>query len=117
MPVVMVALILSCTANSKENSEQRLPKTTVKELPVVELAPQTTSLHREYVGNINAIRNVEIYARVKGYLEEIYVDEGQEVRKGQVLFRINDEEYQAELAKAKANLQSAIAEAKAAARC
>ena len=114
MPVVMVALILSCTANSKENSEQRLPKTTVKELPVVELAPQTTSLHREYVGNINAIRNVEIYARVKGYLEEIYVDEGQEVRKGQVLFRINDEEYQAELAKAKANLQSAIAEAKAA---
>lgn len=114
MPVVMVALILSCTANSKENSEQRLPETTVKELPVVKLSPQTTSLHREYVGNINAIRNVEIYARVKGYLEEIYVDEGQEVRKGQVLFRINDEEYQAEMAKAKANLQSAIAEAKAA---
>ncbi len=81
---------------------------------MIQLTPQKTELHREYVGNINAIRNVEIYARVKGYLEEIYVDEGQEVRKGQVLFRINDEEYQAELAKAKANLQSAIAEAKAA---
>jgi len=112
--VVMVALILGCTANSKENTEQTISKTTVKELPAVELTPQTTSLHREYVGNINAIRNVEIYARVKGYLEEIYVDEGQKVRKGQVLFRINDEEYEAERARAKANLQSAIAEAKSA---
>jgi membrane fusion protein (multidrug efflux system) len=41
------------------------------------------------------------------------VDEGHYVRKGQVLFKTNDEEYIAELAKARANLESAIAEAKA----
>ncbi len=114
LPLLLTVLILGCTANSKENSEKGASKSILKEIPVIELAPQKTNLHREYVGNINAIRNVEIYARVKGYLEEIYVDEGQEVRKGQILFRINDEEYQAELAKAKANLQSAIADAKAA---
>jgi membrane fusion protein, multidrug efflux system len=112
--LALVSLLIGCNASSKENSEQSIPKTTIQEVPVIELTPQKTDLHREYVGNINAIRNVEIYARVKGYLEKIYVDEGQEVRKGQTLFKINDEEYQAELAKAKANLQSAIAEAKAA---
>ncbi|MCE7058674.1 efflux RND transporter periplasmic adaptor subunit [Dyadobacter sp. CY343] len=86
----------------------------IRTIPVTELKPQNTKLHREYVGDIHAVRNVEIYARVKGYLEEVYVDEGKEVRKGQTLFRINNEEYEAQLAKAKANLQSAIAEAKGA---
>jgi membrane fusion protein (multidrug efflux system) len=51
---------------------------------------------------------------VKGYLEEVYVDEGKEVKKRTDAFRINNEEYEAQLAKAKANLQSAIAEAKGA---
>src|SRR5690606_26376185 len=41
------------------------------------------------------------------------VDEGHYVREGQVMFKTNDEEYTAELAKASANLESAIAEAKA----
>ncbi len=86
----------------------------IRTIPVTELKPQKTDLHREYVGDIHAVRNVEIYARVKGYLEQVYVDEGKEVRKGQILFRINNEEYAAQLAKAKANLQSAIAEAKGA---
>ena len=105
---------MGCSANSKENATKNFSKSTIQELPVIELAAQTTDLHREYVGDINALQNVEIYARVKGYLEEIYVDEGQKVRKGQTLFRINDEEYEAERARAKANLQSAIAQAKAA---
>jgi membrane fusion protein (multidrug efflux system) len=112
--LMLGVLIMGCSANSKENSTDELSKTAVQEFPVIKLSPKTTDLHREYVGNINALRNVEIYARVKGYLEEIYVDEGQKVRKGQVLFRINDEEYEAERARAKANLQSAIAEAKGA---
>ena len=72
-----------------------------------------TNLYREYVADIQAIQNVELRARVQGFLEKIYVDEGQVVRKGQILFKINDEEYRAELAKANANLESAIAEAKA----
>jgi membrane fusion protein (multidrug efflux system) len=86
----------------------------IRTIPVTQLKPQKTDLHREYVGDIHAVKNVEIYARVKGYLEQVYVDEGKEVRKGQILFRINNEEYEAQLAKAKANLQSAIAEAKGA---
>jgi membrane fusion protein (multidrug efflux system) len=100
-----------CTSKGEGNVNN---ETSIPTIPVTELVPQKTEVHREYVGDIHAIRNVEIYARVKGYLEEVYVDEGKEVKKGQVLFRINNEEYQAQLASAKANLQSAIAEAKGA---
>ncbi|MCF2491853.1 efflux RND transporter periplasmic adaptor subunit [Dyadobacter chenhuakuii] len=100
-----------CTSEGASESKK---ETTIPTIPVTELVPQKTEVHREYVGDIHAVRNVEIYARVKGYLEEVYVDEGKEVRKGQTLFRINNEEYEAQLASAKANLQSAIAEAKGA---
>jgi membrane fusion protein (multidrug efflux system) len=90
------------------------PEADGKVLPVTRIAARDTVLLHEYVGDIQAIRNVEIRARVPDFLDKIYVDEGQHVRKGQRLFGINDEEYRAELAKAKANLQSAIAEAKTA---
>ena len=102
---------VSCTSQSKDTAEN---KDSVLTIPVTKLKAQNTELHREYVGAIHAVKNVEIYARVKGYLEQVYVDEGKEVKKGQVLFRINSEEYAAELAKANASLQSAIADAKGA---
>ncbi len=99
-----------CTTNGNTN--------TVKEkerpFPVTELAVMDTLLQHNYVAGLQAVRNVEIRARVNGFLEKIYVDEGQEVKKGQLLFSINDEEYKAQLAEANANLSSAIAEAKAA---
>ena len=112
--IVAAILLIGCTSESKEDSAERAALSAVQELPVIKLKEQTTDLPREYVGQISANRNVEIYARVKGYLEQIYADEGGIVRKGQPLFRINDEEYKVESAKAKAMHQSAIAGAKAA---
>ncbi|MGX5816664.1 efflux RND transporter periplasmic adaptor subunit [Chitinophaga lutea] len=80
--------------------------------PVVQLAVTDTVLHHNYVADIQAVRNVEVRARISGFLNTIHVDEGQRVTKGQLLFSLNDEESQAELARSKAALGSAIAEAK-----
>ncbi|WP_234733674.1 efflux RND transporter periplasmic adaptor subunit [Tellurirhabdus bombi] len=102
-------LLASCTTQEKEKES-----TEKQAFPVIELTEQATTLQREYVGDLEAIRNVEIRARVAGFLDKVFVDEGQSVKKGQLLFRINEGEYQAELAKAKANLKSAVAEAKTA---
>jgi membrane fusion protein (multidrug efflux system) len=111
-PVLLAsAFVMGCDTQSKDTSES---SDSIRTIPVTELKTQSAKLHREYVGDIHAVKNVEIYARVKGYLEEVYVDEGKEVKKGQVLFRINNEEYEANLAKAKAALQSAVADAKGA---
>lgn len=83
-------------------------------LPVVEISRQPTQLQREYVSTLEAVRNVEIRARVTGFLEKIHVDEGQRVHKGQILFSLNAAEYQVEADKAKAALKIAQAEAKTA---
>lgn len=81
--------------------------------PVVQLSETDTVLHHHYVADIQAVRNVEIRARISGFLNKIHVDEGRPVKKGQLLFSVSDEEFQANLASAKAVLKSAIAEAKA----
>lgn len=109
--ICIISLYISgCSANRKVDDKKGKDQL----IPVTRLITKDTLLHKEYVTDIHAVRNVEIRARVPGFLEKIYVDEGQEVKKGQPLFQLNDEEYEAELAKARANLKSAIAEAKGA---
>lgn len=66
-----------------------------------------TSFTREYVSQIKSVRNIEIRALEKGYLQNIYVDEGQYVKSGQLLFRIMPKIYEAELLKAQAETRSA----------
>lgn len=81
-------------------------------LEVMSLAARDVSVPQEYICEINAVQFVEIRARVQGYLEEIYIDEGKSVKKGQPLFRLSSNEYKEMVTKAEANLRRAIAEAK-----
>ena len=100
--------LLGCSAEDRVVNEKK----SEQQLPVTQIIAKDTVLQHEYVADIQAVQNIELRARVPGFLEKVYVDEGQEVKKGQLLFKINDEEYKEGLAKAKANLQSALAEAK-----
>jgi membrane fusion protein, multidrug efflux system len=107
--LIMNLLLSGCGTESKNQPLASAPV----EVPVYEVISVDTVLFREYVADIQAVQNVELRARVQGFLEEILVDEGHFVKRGQVLFKTNQEEYEAELAKANASLESAIAEAEA----
>ncbi len=65
-----------------------------------------TSYTKEYVSQIKSVRNIEIRAQEKGFLEKIFVDEGQFVKAGQLLFRIMPKIYQAEYQKAQAETRA-----------
>lgn len=82
--------------------------------PVTAAIEVDTFAYTHYVAEIHALQNVEIRARVNGYLEKIHVDEGSYVKKDQLLFSINSKEYAEELGKASALYHSATAEVKAA---
>ncbi len=84
------------------------------EIPVTSLEPVDTILSQFYVADIQATRNVEIRCRVQGYLDKIFVDEGQEVKKGQLLFQINPQEFRIALQKAASGVASAQAQARVA---
>ena len=66
-----------------------------------------TTLYREYVAQIQSINHIELRSQEKGYLQAIYVDEGQYVRKGQLMFQIMPVIYRAEMEKAKAEMNFA----------
>lgn len=69
-----------------------------------------TTVTNQYVCQIRSIRNIELRAQEKGYLQNIYVDEGQFVKKGQILFKIMPKLYEAELQKAQAEVNAAAIE-------
>lgn len=112
LPTLFFLLVGLFTAGCSAESQVVNQTQADQVLPVTQIIAMDTVLHHEYVADIQAVQNVELRARVPGFLEKVYVDEGQEVEKGQLLFKLNDEEYKEELAKARANLQSALAEAK-----
>lgn len=83
-----------------EQHTQHAESTFVVTTPVV----KDTTLINEYVCQIRSIQHIELRALEKGYLQNIYVDEGQLVKRGQLLFQIMPIIYQAEAQKAQAEL-------------
>lgn len=97
---LLVFFFASCTTEKAEKQEEI--KYTVTSPVRID-----TSFTKEYVTQIRSVRNIEIRALEKGYLENIYVDEGQFVREGQLLFRIMPKIYEAEMLKAEAEARAA----------
>ncbi len=82
--------------------------------PVFEVLPVSATLYTEYPATIEGIADVDIRPKIDGFIEQIYVDEGAMVKKGQVLFRINAPQYEqlvrtatAAVTTAQANLNAA----------
>jgi membrane fusion protein, multidrug efflux system len=107
--ILSIVWLTGCAV--KGNTEKKIADV---EVPVFELKSKDTTLNRSYVANINARQNVELRAKASGFLEQILVDEGQFVKKGQLMFRLNDAESKVQVSEAKAALASALAEVKSA---
>ena len=106
--IPLLLLFAACTASNEHS-------TTKEKFPVTSPLVIDTTYFKEYVAEIHSVQNVEIRARVKGYIEQIYVDEGKPVKAGQTMFRISSQEYKEELTRARARLNSAKADARSAA--
>jgi len=65
----------------------------------------------DFSGRVEAVENVDLRPRVSGYIDRVNYEEGQEVRKGDVLFTIDSRSYRAELARAQADLARARSQA------
>ncbi|NCU02542.1 MAG: efflux RND transporter periplasmic adaptor subunit [Chitinophagaceae bacterium] len=99
--------ILSCAPTEKKTSEKAEKFQVIKPMLV------DTVYQEEYVAEIHALQNVEIRTRVKGFIENIHIDEGKAVTAGQLLFTLSSRSFKEDLLKANAQLKSATAELKA----
>jgi len=81
--------------------------------PQVEIAtvePRDVPIIDEWIGTLDGSANVDIRARVHGYIQEIAFQEGSVVKQGELLLRIDPRPYGAALEQAKAELGQAVAE-------
>ncbi|CAM3455629.1 efflux RND transporter periplasmic adaptor subunit [Flavobacterium chungbukense] len=97
----LIALVCLTSCTSKKEEKEEVEKFTVTNPVKID-----TSFTKEYVSQIKSVRNIELRAQEKGFLQNIYVDEGQFVKKGQLLFKIMPNMYQSELLKAQAEQKS-----------
>ena len=70
----------------------------------------TIEFPRSYVADVQAIQFVEIKPKVEGFVQKIYVDEGQKVKKGQPLFQLSSDQYSETVKEAQANYKQAQAQ-------
>lgn len=99
MALLLVSIFSCSTGSSKTTDGENNPIA----LPIQVVDTTTAVTVKDYLGTIEGKVNVEIRPQVEGILEEIYVDEGVFVTKGQKLFKINAQPYQEELNNALAN--------------
>lgn len=98
----MSALLYQTSCTSKKEEKEEVNVYTVTSPLKID-----TSFIKEYVSQIKSVRNIELRAQEKGYLQNIYVDEGQTVKAGQLLFKIMPKMFEAELLRAQAETKAA----------
>ena len=94
-----VALTLSACGTGEQAPQSAVPEVTVQ--PVV---VQDTPMVSEFVGQTESSRQVEIRARVSGFLEKRLYREGAMVKEGQLLFQLDRKPFEAQLQVARAQL-------------
>jgi membrane fusion protein (multidrug efflux system) len=100
-----IMLFASCSEHEAEKEKETT-------FSVTSPIQADTTIYKEYVAQIHSANHIELRSQEKGYLEKIYVDEGQFVKKGQLMFKLMPVIYEAEVGRAAAELNFAEIEYK-----
>jgi len=87
----------------------QLPSATAQPIPVVTPRAQTVSSYVDITGNAASVNAVKLIARVEGYLDQIHYEDGQFVKKDDLLFTIQQDQYKDQLQQAQAQVLAAQA--------
>jgi membrane fusion protein, multidrug efflux system len=110
LPIAYLATIVIMTFASCSSPEAE--KEQESTFTVTSPIQADTTVYKEYVAQIHSANHIELRSQEKGYLQKIFVDEGQFVKKGQLMFKLMPAIYEAEVAKSKAELNFAEIEYK-----
>lgn len=102
----LIALALfSCSEKKQEQQQTPLPA-----LPVIEVQKQDVVGYKMITANIEGTINDEVRPKISGFITDVYIDEGQRVKKGQLLFKLETLSASQDALAAKADLESTTIE-------
>ena len=106
--LLMTVIATACSSQAEPAAGMPPPP----EVSVAQVLNKDVSRWDEFTGRVTAIETVELRPRVSGYVQQVAYQEGQEVKKGDLLFVVDPRPYKARLAQAEADLERARAEAR-----
>lgn len=104
--MLLSLLLVGCDNSVAQNAAPPAPAVSAADVVV-----KSISQWDSFNGRIEAVESVQLRPRVSGYIEKVNYTDGQEVKKGEVLFTIDDRTYRAALEQAQANLARAKTQA------
>ncbi|MCC8071599.1 MAG: efflux RND transporter periplasmic adaptor subunit [Bacteroidales bacterium] len=104
LSILIVAMALTACHKKEATEDTRIP-----DIAVAPVQIDSVTLYKEYPATLRAIKVVDVVARVDGYLRAQHYKAGDRVKKGQVLFSIEDTQYRNAVEQAEASLTSAQA--------
>lgn len=107
---IILIMLVSVACSNKQKKGPGMGMGLIKEYPVMTLQLQSAKLSKDYPVTLRGQQTVEIRSKITGYIEQIYVDEGAYVTKGQLLFRLNDNDLKAVVRSAEAQVKVAEAD-------
>ena len=99
LPMVM----LSCASRQQNEGDEP------KHYDLLTITASDHELTTEYAASLKGQQDIRIIPRIEGYLQGIYVKEGEQVKEGQLLFRVEAATYRAVVEAANANVQQMTA--------
>jgi membrane fusion protein, multidrug efflux system len=104
LPLFALLLITSCNDATQQSVAQ------AAEFPVIEIPLKSVTSFSAYPARLEGTTNSEVRAKMSGYITDVLVDEGQPVRKGQLLFRLETQSLSQDAEAAQANVNAAQVE-------
>ena len=108
--LVVAVIAIACSNGTASRSKPSTPQV----YNVLTLGPQSVTTYNDFPASIEGIEIVQLRPMVDGYLEKVYVAEGANVTKGQLLFKIQNPVYDESVVTAKAGIKIAQADVDAA---
>lgn len=100
--LLATAALASCSGNQGQQMQMPAPS-----IATITLAHESADLQSTFPATIKGKTDIDIRPQVTGFITKVHVDEGQRVRKGQVLFTLDQVQFQAAVDQAKAAVNSA----------
>ena len=101
--VAGAALITMCSCGGGQQ-QQQMP---APQIATITLSPENSQVENTYPATIKGKTDIDIRPQVTGFITKVHVDEGQRVHKGQVLFTLDQVQFQAAVDQAKASVNAA----------
>ena len=96
-----VFFIISCNHEKAGGPNAEISR----EYAVTTVNPVTVTIHKDFPATIEGQQVIEIRPMISGYLRDIFVNEGDHVKKGQLLFKIKNPMYEQQVITARASIK------------